>query len=126
MYRIAAIHSFGSVQNNHICGRDEPMKYNMRFPGTCTMQCIYTKNGHYSVTGDIPCYPSGFCCGKTYIICYDDKIDRIVISEEITIGEHNCNYPTGNPPDWLCPGGVNGWLLVGSTNCEDDCNYTGQ
>ncbi len=139
-YRKIAYAEFETVKMQNCCSLGDPpccantgvMHYSMRWPGSCTMNCIYssTPNGalgsKWLVTGDYACYTSQFCCGKTYLLCYDCTNQQIVEYNEITIGAgHSCDYPTGNCPDYLCPT-QNGWYKQGCTGCKDNCEYSNQ
>ncbi len=134
-YEKIAFTEFEAVKTLHCCDYGEPpccttvgtMSYSMRWPGSCTMSCIYkrTNGAGYSITGDIDCYSSPFCCGRTSILCWDCKNQQIVETREITIGEgHNCNWPTGDCPSYKCPNPPTGWYLLNCDNCTDNCNYS--
>ncbi len=134
-YEKIAFTEFDAVKTLHCCDYGEPqccttvgtMSYHMRWPGTCTMSCIYTNDQQtkWVVSGDIACYNSPYCCGRSYILCWDCTNQQIVETREITIGEgHNCNWPTGNCPSYYCPQPTSGWNFFNCTQCTDNCNYS--
>ena len=132
LYRQVALQEFESipVQNRPICGQDQPIKYGMRFPGSCTMFCSY-KNNSIPTSIEIillekACYDT-YCCGKTYSLCWQPTPapGQIVLTEYTngaTTG--NCDPPTGNPPVGRClPPPDEQYDFNGATECSNSCNY---
>ena len=132
LYRQAVINEFESIpkQNRPICGQDQPIKYGMRFPGSCTMFCSYEKKDSQ---GDIlikekSCYET-YCCGKTYHLCWSPtpapgEIQITEFTNGSTTG--NCDPPTGNPPIGRCYPEPDGYGFESATECSNSCNYGGE
>ncbi len=128
LYRQAVIQEFGNIpeSNRPICGQAQPIKYGMRFPGSCTMFCAYSDGYHPIIIHETPCYET-YCCGKTYSVCWNPNTNEEEITEYTngsTTG--NCDLPTGNPPTGRCPSPPSGYNPIGTTECNNSCNYGGE
>jgi hypothetical protein len=116
------------VQNRPICGQAQPIKYGMRFPGSCTMFCAYEKDGQPPGILKIhekACYET-YCCGNTYSVCWDPlTLQPVITTYQNGSTTGNCDLPTGNPPTWRCDPVPDGYHYKGATECSNSCNYGG-
>ena len=134
LYRQAVIQEFGNipVQNRPECGQDQPIKYGMSFPGSCSMMCSYKYIGNdedkkgKTIFHETPCYET-YCCGKTYSVCWNPNTGEEEITEYTngsTTG--NCDLPTGNPPFGRCYPEPDDYQFLEATDCSNSCNYGGE
>ncbi len=129
LYREAVLKEF-MLSTKPICGVDPPIKYSMRFPGSCTMFCSYKLIGgdeNDLIFKETPCYDT-YCCGKVYSICWKDEPDPLPDHPEITEYQSgnnagNCDLPTGNPPVGNCNPVPQFYQFLDASNCGNSCNY---